>query len=84
MNCVGGCIGGGGQPKINMHIKDEIKQKTFPPSSLLKMKPFRIPRNHLFCFHRGSTFIKQATNSQNINSLEQKTHRNLLKRLSCP
>ncbi len=65
-------------------VKDEIMHKPFPPSSLLKMRPFRIPRNLLFCFHRGSTFTKQAAKSQNINSLEQKKHRNLLKRLSCP
>lgn len=26
MNCVGGCIGGGGQPKINMSKEDEIRQ----------------------------------------------------------
>lgn len=26
MNCVGGCIGGGGQPKINMNNEDEIKK----------------------------------------------------------
>ena len=27
MNCVGGCIGGGGQPKINIHNEDSIKEK---------------------------------------------------------
>lgn len=27
MNCVGGCIGGGGQPKINIHNEDKIKEK---------------------------------------------------------
>ena len=27
MNCVGGCIGGGGQPKINIHNEDQIKGK---------------------------------------------------------
>lgn len=27
MNCVGGCIGGGGQPKINIHSEDKIKEK---------------------------------------------------------
>lgn len=27
MNCVGGCIGGGGQPKINIHLEDKIKEK---------------------------------------------------------
>lgn len=26
MNCVGGCIGGGGQPKININKEDEIKK----------------------------------------------------------
>lgn len=26
MNCVGGCIGGGGQPKINIMQEDEIKK----------------------------------------------------------
>ena len=25
MNCIGGCIGGGGQPKINIMKEDEIK-----------------------------------------------------------
>lgn len=27
MNCIGGCIGGGGQPKINIHNEDSIKEK---------------------------------------------------------
>lgn len=27
MNCVGGCIGGGGQPKISISEEDEIKEK---------------------------------------------------------
>lgn len=27
MNCIGGCIGGGGQPKINIRNEDSIKEK---------------------------------------------------------